>query len=320
MKKSGFTLLELIIAITIMAFLSLFTSQTISRAIHTKEKVQKTIDKYSTLRDALRVIERDINLAYNYQDFNAKLFNLSLKERAARAQSSATPAATPANPANPATPPTPPTTPANPNTPAFKEHFEQKKEFNYCAFVGSKDAMDFTSLANVRMTENQQISQQAEIGYHLKSCRRRTQQSGSTTCLWRRVAPVIDDDPIKGGEETVLLENVTKFELRYLGPGKQDEWIDTWITTERGDALTKGKFPYAVEVTIEVQDKSNDSKDKPLRMTTVAALRNPNNPPPADPNNPDAPTDPNAAPGGIPPGGLPVQPPPNQGNPTRAGG
>jgi hypothetical protein len=102
---------------------------------------------------------------------------------------------------------------------------------------------------------------------------------------------VIDDDLTKGGQETVLLENVEKFELRYLGPGKEKEWVPQWISTERGDALTKGKFPFAVEITIEVQDKSSNSKDKPLRMTIVAAIRNPNNPPPTqsqDPNNPNA--------------------------------
>src|SRR5262249_31609314 len=106
----------------------------------------------------------------------------------------------------------------------------------------------------------------------------------------------IDDDLTKGGEDTVLLENVEKFELRYLGPKHEKEWVDTWLTNERGDATTKGVFPYAVEVTIEVLD-NNKEKDKPLRMTMVAAISNPNNRPPTqsqDHNNPNAIPDANA--------------------------
>lgn len=116
-----------------------------------------------------------------------------------------------------------------------------------------------------------------------------------------------------------MLENVQKFELRYLGPGHEKEWIDTWDSTEKGDVTTKGKFPYAVEITIEVQDKSSNSKDKPLRMTIVASVRNPNNPPPTqsqDPNNPNAIPDANAIPQDTTfmnqPGAMPNGIPPSQ--------
>jgi hypothetical protein len=129
-----------------------------------------------------------------------------------------------------------------------------------------------------------------------------------TDCSFLEMLDVVNEGLTKGGQETVLLENVEKFELRYLGPGKEKEWVPQWISTERGDALTKGKFPFAVEITLEVQDKSSNSKDKPLRMTIVAAIRNPNNPPPTqsqDPNNPNAVADPaaSATPPPPPPGG-----------------
>lgn len=287
-KADGFTLLEVMIAIMLLAFVSVFSGQAINRAIKTKEKVQKDLDRHSMLRDALRVIERDINNAFNYQDFNAKLFNMSLKEREARAKAPATGGAKPPGaPASPVPPPTPGVVQA-----PFQETYKPKVEFNFTQFVGEKNSLHFSTVSNVRMTEDSQASEQAEVGYFLKSCRRRAQQNVSSNCLWRRVGIVIDDDPLKGGEQTVLLENVEKFELRYLGPGKEKEWVDTWSSGEKGDAITKGKFPYAVEVTIEVLDKNSVKKDKPLRMTIVASVRNPNNPPPADPNNPNA-VDPN---------------------------
>jgi prepilin-type N-terminal cleavage/methylation domain-containing protein len=291
-KNGGFTLIEVLVAVVLLAFVSIFTMRSIQNAIRSKEKIQKQVDKESTMRDALRVIERDINDAFNYQDFNAKLFNLSLQARkAAIGQTPVAPVGGGANPQAAAAA----AAAANVQQP---EHYKPKDEYKYCGFVGDKNSLDFTSLSNIRMAEDEQVSSQAEIGYHLKNCRRRAKQSVSSNCLWRRVAPVIDDDLLKGGSETVLLENVTKFELRYLGPGKEKEWIDQWFSTEKGDAITKGKFPYAVEVTIEVQDKSGDSKDKPLRMTMVAAIRNPNNPPPTqaqDPNNPNAVANPGLA-------------------------
>lgn len=289
-QAKGFTLLEVLIAMVILAFLSAFTAQAINNAIRAKAKVQKELDKTMTLRDAMRVIERDINSAFHYQDFNAKLFNLSLQARKTTASQ--------APPPIPGGNPTGAPLGNQPIAAPFQEHYKPKDEYKFTGFVGEKNSLDFTTLSNVRMQEDQQASMQAEVGYHLKSCRRRSQQGASSNCLWRRVAPIIDDDLLKGGSETVLLENVEKFDLRYLGPGKEKEWIEQWVSTERGDAITKGKFPYAVEVTIEVLDKRSDAKDKPLRMTIVASVRNPNNPPPStaqDPNNPNAISDPNLA-------------------------
>ncbi len=81
-SASGFTLLEVIIAMMIMAFLSLFTVDAIQKAVKTKAKVQKEIDKTSTLRDALRIMERDINMAFNYRDIAIELYNQTQTQRA----------------------------------------------------------------------------------------------------------------------------------------------------------------------------------------------------------------------------------------------
>ncbi|NJL25449.1 MAG: type II secretion system protein [Calothrix sp. SM1_5_4] len=80
-RPSGFTLIEVVIAMMILTFLSLFTMQAVQNAIKTKAKVQKEIDKTSTLRDALRIMERDINMAFNYRDINIKLYNQAMDEK-----------------------------------------------------------------------------------------------------------------------------------------------------------------------------------------------------------------------------------------------
>ena len=285
-SSRGFTLIEVIIAMVILSFLSLFTVQSIQRALQTKTKVQKDIDKQSTVRDALRIMERDINMAFNYRDINIQLYNDTQKVRQNKATGIGTTSGKPP-PAN---------TNVDPN------RYKLKTEKIYTQFIGEPASLDFTALSNVRMMEDSPMSQQAEIGYKLKPCRRRSTQQQSSNCLWRRVDNYFHDDITKDGQETVLLENVKEFKLKYLGPGRNDEWVDTWITNERGDDQTKNHFPYAVEITIEVKDDSPNSKDKSLRLTTVASIRNPNNPPetndPNNPNNPNNLNNPNGANGG----------------------
>lgn len=270
MRQKGFTLLEVMIAIMIMAFLSLFTVQAIQNALKAKTKVQKEIDKTSTLRDALRIIERDINMAFNYRDINIQLYNMAQKERQKKAQTQNN---TVQNQAPVNTVVQPPQ-----GASADPEKYKLKTEKVLTHFLGQSDSIDFTTLSNIRMAEDSKISSQAEVGYKLKSCRRRSTQEQSSQCLWRRVSNFIHEDITKEGEETVLLENITEFKLRYLGPGKQEEWVDQWMTNEQGDDTTRGVFPYAVEITLEVKDTDPNAKDKSLRMTSVAAIRNPNNP------------------------------------------
>lgn len=266
----GFTLIEVIIAMMIMAFLSLFTVEAIQRALKSRTKIQADIDKTSTVRDALRVMERDINMAFNYRDPAIEVFNQAQKAR--KKVSGQTLNATGTGGLVSSLPPATGTDP---------EKFKEKVEKISTQFIGDAESINFTSLSNVRLSEDAPTSSQAEVGYKIKSCRRRTTQEQSSKCLWRRVSPYFHEDITRDGTETVLLENVQEFKLRYLGPGKDAEWKDAWSSSPSGgDDTTKGNFPYAVEITLEVKDTGAKTKDKTLRMTTVAAIRNPNNPKP----------------------------------------
>ena len=276
-KSHGFTLIEVIIAMVLLSFISLFTVEAIQRALKTKTKVQGEIDKNSTVRDALRIMERDINMAFNYHDVYIDLYNQAQDERKKRAEAAANKPKTPPTPGPTPTPTPAPTPTPQPGQPVDPASFAHKTEKVYTQFLGDSESLDFTTLSNVRMMEESAISQQAEVGYKIKSCRRRSNQEQSSKCLWRRVANYLHEDITKDGQETVLLENITEFKLRYLGPGKEEEWASQWYSSEKGDGVTKGKFPWAVEITLAVKDTSAKLKDKELRMTMVAVLRNPNN-------------------------------------------
>ena len=287
----GMTLIEILVAMAIMSVLTYYISTTIQSGARTKVRIEKDIRSYGLVRDALRVMEADINRAFNYQDINIKLYNEAMKEREKRlkeAQAKANEGKTGAD----VTPPKP------------IEPFEPKEEKVLTAFFGDEDEVHFTSLNNVRTVADNKESDQMEVGYFMESCRGRLNKKRRSECLWRRVSPIIDDDVKTGGKKTVLLENVKSFRLRYLGRPESSstevEWDNGWQSDGNLDAATKGHFPMAVEITLEVEDDGPaDTKKKTTRMTMVAQIRNPNNPKPEE-------EDPNA--GQTPGSGAPTGP------------
>lgn len=274
MNSRGFTLLEIIIAISILAFVSLFTAQSIQRALANRTKVQGEIERVSGVRDALKVMESDINRAFNHTDINIQLYNETAKERNKKIEE----AKNKGGAGNITTTPGAVTTGTPASDPyAGMEPLKLKEEKKVTHFMGERESLNLSTLSNARISSEERTSDQAEVGYSVMDCKSRADRSRGTKCLVRRVATVIDADILTGGEETNLVEDVTKLEFRYLGPNDPTQWVDSWYTNDRGDDKTRGIFPYAVEVTLEVHNTS-DPLAKPVRMTMVAAIRNPNNP------------------------------------------
>lgn len=254
-KNSGFTMIELMITITILSTLTVLTAQAISQAIRAKVKLQDQIDDVSRMRDAVRLVERDINLAYHYRDIEKELENILKKKN---------------NPNQPNPVPGQPTPVPPP------ERIEVERQDPETHFVGSGESVNFVTLNNARTVRNTRQADFVEIGYALKDCKNLRDDKGSSKCLWRRSSPHVDDDVTKGGVEVVLLENVSEFKLRYIGKGKQD-WGSDWRTDEQGDGASKGKFPQAVEVSLTVE-KKNKAKGKKYSMQVVVPIHFPNNP------------------------------------------
>lgn len=291
-NSKGFTLLEVVIAVTILAVLSFYTAQSIQSAVRSKAKVQGDIERTSTLRDAARILEKDIQTAFNYRDPNIELYNKAGKEREARSKQTQTGS-------QPGTPnPDPNATgsgaagTANPGPSNQNQNnqplppFEPRPQVILTHLIGTEDSLHFTSLNNVRTQQGSVESDQMEVGYFLRNCRNRVNPDISSECLIRRTSPIIDDDVTEGGKEIALLENVTRFELRYLDYQENGEWLKNWRSDDGGDAVTQKHFPLAVEITLETQiPKSRTGREqKATAMTIVAEIRNPNNPLPEDPN------------------------------------
>ncbi len=266
--QKGFTLIEVLITIAILATLTVLTTQAISQAIQAKGKLQSQLDDVSRLRDALRLIEGDINLAYHYRDIDKEIKKLLKKQANPSQQQQIDPnTGLPMNSSNP-DPQQDPTTAATP--------VEAPPKDPTTRFVGSGESMHFVTMNNARLIRNTKQADFMEVGYSVRECRSLKAEGGSSKCLWRRSSPYADLDVTKGGDEVVLLENVSEFKLRYIGKGKQD-WGSDWRSDSQGDGITKGNFPLAVEVSITTEREEKGRKKK-YSMQLVVPIHFPNNP------------------------------------------
>lgn len=245
-KMAGFTLLEVIIAIAIFAVLSAYVAQAIQNGIKSKNRVQTQIDSVSRMRDALRLMEKDLNLAYHYLDWEKELQGI-VKQGLQ-------------------------------NNPQQQQQQQASSEVQRLDptthFVGDDKSIHFVTMNNARFQDDRKMADFVEVGYELKSCQSVDGKS-SSQCLWRRQSGPVDIDVTKGGDQMVLLENVTELKFRFLGEAKTD-WLNAWDSTGKTqqDESMKNSYPLAVEVSLTTQ---KPDKGKKYSMQIVANIHFPNN-------------------------------------------
>ncbi len=256
-SAKGFTLIEVILAMTILSSMMILVSISISRASKAKVKIQTEVEAVSALRDAMRMIRNDINQAYNHNDYELDIIEQSKKK--------ATTTTAQGQQVQPIAPTAP--TPTQRKSPATR-------------FVGGENTIDFVTMNNGRMTANDVQADFIEVGYFLKNCKSvyvdggagdKTQKSQGSQCLYRRTQKIIDSDVTKGGVETMMLDNVTDFSLKYLVEGKLD-WVKEW----KAEKTRYNVFPDAVEVTLEIE-KESEGKQKKYSIQYVVPVHFPNN-------------------------------------------
>ncbi|MEZ0391520.1 MAG: type II secretion system protein GspJ [Pseudobdellovibrionaceae bacterium] len=272
MKASrGFTLLEMMIVLVIMATLSVLSSQALQQAIKNKAKLQQQTDDLSQVRDTLKVMERDINLAFHYTDLEMELREVIKKKRTEISKTTTT--------TQPGTAPPPPGGTAapiyNPNDPNDPLNLKSENRIDPTThFVGQDNKMYFVTLNASRLAEGSRQADFLKVGYELQSCRRPGSEQASNSCLVRKTSEIVEGDVTKISEGVALLTDVTEFKLRYFGKGKQD-WISDWNSTQ-GDGGTKDRYPDAVEISLTVEKGASDKKKK-ISMQLIVPIRFANN-------------------------------------------
>lgn len=270
-NNSGFTLIEVLIAVAIMSTLGLLAAQTIKQAITQKKIIQEMVSDTSRLRDGVKIFEKDVQLAYHHRDWEKEIKDLAKKTKKT---TGAPPAA--GAPGAAGQPQLNQIFDANGNVISTEEaNVEAPRKDPTTQFVGKESEINFVTMNTGRILKDMPQADFVEVGYTLKDCTTFAEKKTSK-CLFRRISPWVDDDVTKGGEEYLLIENITEFGLRYLGRGKQD-WNKDWRTDSGGDGATKGNFPWLVEISITYQKNPEKEGSKKHSMQLVIPIHFPNN-------------------------------------------
>lgn len=266
---SGFTLIEVLISVAILSTLGLLAAQTIRQAINQKKTIQEQVNETARLRDALKIFERDVNLTYHHRDWEKEIIDAA-KKKSKKSTTGQPASSVPQFDANGNLIPA-----EQADTPL--QQGEVARQDPTTQFIGKENEIHFVTMNTGRIVKDQAQADFVEVGYSLKECRSLDGKTESK-CLYRRTSPWVDKDVTKGGDEILLLENLTEFNLRYMGKGKQD-WVKDWRSDGGGDGATKGNFPWSVEVSITSQKKDSKNQDsgKKYSMQLVIPLHFPNN-------------------------------------------
>jgi len=150
-------------------------------------------------------------------------------------------------------------------------HHNQEEPHTSTWFNGERDELHFTSFANLRMVRNIDESDQCELGYYVK--RGEASDGRRVNNLMRRLDATPDDEPLKGGIEYVMVEDVKEVESEYWDPTKEiDEegWTDEWEAGKQQDEEGENGMllPRRVKITLTV----NGITGKPQEFTTQATV------------------------------------------------
>jgi len=318
MKNStkGFTLLELLIAISILAALMLYSNQSIQNGMRAKVRIQEQTDLNSSVRDALRVMEKDINLAMHYRDLESEF------KQAVQKSSSATPTPNPiqgtaggaASGAGSGGSATSTTTQQQAQAQQALQQAMQvwmakdpRRVDPTTDFVGASDELHFITMNAPKLSEDSAQADFVKVGYYLADCKKPGDTGHTSKCLFRSSDSLAEGDVTKNGASVVLLEHVKEFKLRYINVNKQD-WVGDW-SSKSADAGMKLNFPDSVEISLKIETGEGDKK-KTVGMRLVAPIRFPNNAqaannangqpqPPGPPATMNNATLPNSGPGGL---------------------
>jgi len=204
-RASGFTLLEVLIAIAVLGLIGGLTWKTFDGAFSIKTRVEQAEERDQMVRSALNRFAREVSMTF------------------------------------------------------LSEHYDRKRFRERPTLFRLKDGrrsadLIFTSFAHERLHLDAKESDQALFQYSIGPDPR----DGSRLDLFRRVKPLLDEEPERGGDQEVLAEGVLGFTVEAWDP-KDREWRADW--NSNGADRTGGLLvPPRVRVSLVVRDE--DGKEK----------------------------------------------------------
>ena len=217
-RASGFTLLEVMIAVAILGLIGGLTWKTFDGAWSLKERVEQAEERDQMVRGALNRLAREVSMSFLSDHYDRKRF----RER-----------------------------------PTLFRLRDGRREAD----------LIFTSFGHQRLHVDAKESDQALYEYSLGPDPR----DGSKRDLFRRVKPLLDEDPERGGDKAVLAEDVLAFSVEAWEP-KDREWRAEW--NSNGADRTGGVLvPPRVRLSLTV--RGEDGKERTYTTQSKIFLTQP---------------------------------------------
>jgi general secretion pathway protein J len=124
---------------------------------------------------------------------------------------------------------------------------------------GNSTRVDFSSFSHRRLYRNAHESDQNELAFFVAPDPKRS----SLKVLARREQRRVDDDPKKGGQSQILIENIKSFELSFLDP-ISTEWVNSWDTT----TTQANRLPSQAKIKLTVPNVQGHGMDQVFATRT----------------------------------------------------
>ena len=134
----------------------------------------------------------------------------------------------------------------------LSRHVGQNEPSHETVFLGrdhgDEDRIDFASFTHQRRYFNAKESDQCEISYFIADDKEISGQKN----LIRRESPILDLEPLEGGQYLTVLENIAAFDLTYFDYEMSD-WQDNWDTTD--ETAEQDLLPPQVRIKMVIYDR-----------------------------------------------------------------
>jgi prepilin-type N-terminal cleavage/methylation domain-containing protein len=276
-SQAGFTLIEVIISLVILTFISLGIYQATTQTFKLRESLSVEGDFYNGIRLSMDILQRDLALVSN------PMLMLPPKKTGGAAGDPSGNGFVPngqnpnaQNPANPSEAPFDAKETAAFNAAGVMNESQywgpvgDKTGLRPSRFQGANNKMSFISASHIRIYRDAAESEFAKIAYELVAEPSNTDVPGSSV-LYKVESPNVYEDEDRKDKKIVrypLLHGVRKLVFKYYRKDK-DAWVDAWDSVN-GD--TKGLYPDEIKVSIEVGGPTKLSYDGEYILRTEVPL------------------------------------------------
>ena len=141
----------------------------------------------------------------------------------------------------------------------LSEHYDRKRfrerPTRFVLKNGRREAdLTFTSFANERLAIDAKESDQALFEYTLGP----DPENGARRHLFRRVKPILDEDPDRGGQTAVLAEDVVGLSIEAWDP-RDRAWRTEWDSNSP-QQIGQTLVPPRVRISLTVKDEQGKDK------------------------------------------------------------